>query len=163
MRIQRQNRQLTKELLSINDARNNKWNTDWTNTTIKEPNQLGIIIYDNLDLKLIIPYIDWTPFFQSWELAGRYPDILNDEVVGKEATQLHADAKVLLDKILQEELINAKAVIGIFPAQSIGDDVEINIIPQNPTETQLELNHQNITLHHLRQQIKYRSFLVDEA
>ena len=109
VRIQRQNRQLTKELLSIQDARQNKWRTDWTAAIIKKPNRLGILTYDSLDLKDIVSYIDWTPFFQSWELAGRYPDILTDEVVGKEASKLYEDAIVLLEQILKDKLITAKA------------------------------------------------------
>lgn len=154
VRIQRQNRQLTKELLSIQDARQNKWRTDWTTAIIKKPNRLGIITYDSLDLKDIVSYIDWTPFFQSWELAGRYPDILNDEVVGKEASKLYEDAIVLLELILKDKLITAKAVIGLFPAQSVDDDVEVNINAQHSHDDRINSSPQNITLHHLRQQIK---------
>lgn len=154
VRIQRQNRQLTKELLSIQDARQNKWRTDWTAAIIKKPNRLGILTYDSLDLKDIVSYIDWTPFFQSWELAGRYPDILTDEVVGKEASKLYEDAIVLLEQILKDKLITAKAVIGLFPAQSVDDDVEVNINAQHLNEEPINSSPQNITLHHLRQQIK---------
>src|SRR5690606_29254668 len=77
------------------------------------------------DLQTLANYIDWTPFFQTWELHGKFPRILKDEIVGKEATQLYADAQSLLQTIIDEKWLEPKGVIGLFPANSVGDDIEI--------------------------------------
>jgi len=78
--------------------------------------------YDDFELNKLEDFIDWSPFFRSWDLHGRYPDILTDKVVGEQATELFADAQVLLKRILDEKLLQAKAVFGLFPANSINDD-----------------------------------------
>ena len=88
--------------------------------------------------------IDWTPFFQAWELAGKFPAILTDEVVGKQASELYADARAMLQKIVSEKWLKAKAVFGLWPANSMGDDVVISLLP--PGEG-------TATLHFLRQQV----------
>jgi 5-methyltetrahydrofolate--homocysteine methyltransferase len=82
-------------------------------------------VFDDWPLADLVPYIDWTPFFQTWELAGRYPDILDDEVVGKEAHQLKEDADAMLERIVAERWLTAKAVVGLWPAAAVGDDVEV--------------------------------------
>ncbi|TPN85902.1 methionine synthase [Aquimarina algicola] len=111
-----------KEYLHINDARKNKYKIDWSTTSIVRPNQLGIQIIDDFDIKQLESYIDWTPFFRSWDLHGKYPEILKDEIVGEQATSLFADAQELLKKVFEEQLLNAKAIYGLFEANTIHDD-----------------------------------------
>ena len=98
---------------------------DWENYQPYQPELIGIRTLNNYPLEKIVPYVDWTPFFQAWELAGRYPDILKDEVVGETASQLFRDAQVMLKKIVEQKWLGANAVIGLFPANSVGDDIEI--------------------------------------
>lgn len=115
-------RQKVKEFVTIEEARQNKFQITWKTSDIVKPNQLGIKIIEDLDLKFLKPYIDWTPFFRSWDLHGRFPEILKDTVVGKQATELYEDAQKLLEKIISEKLLMAKAVFGLFEANSINDD-----------------------------------------
>jgi len=114
-----------KEFVSMVDARKNKFKIDWSSTEIEKPNFEGIQVFEDFDLTKLVDYIDWTPFFRTWELAGRYPAILEDKIVGEEATNLFVDAKLMLTKILNEKLLTAKAVFGIFPANSVNDDIEL--------------------------------------
>ena len=118
-------RKQQKEYITINDARNNKFKIDWKNEKISKPNFLGVKIIDNLDLNILKNYIDWSPFFRTWDLHGRYPNILEDEIVGKQAMELFADAHKMLEKIISEKWLTAKGSFGIFPANSIEDDIEI--------------------------------------
>ncbi|MBU8883261.1 methionine synthase [Kaistella sp. DKR-2] len=121
------NRQTDKEYITIEEARNQKFKIDWEKEEIKTPNQLGIHIIENQDLKELLDFVDWTPFFRSWELYGKYPQILTDEIVGQHATELFSDAQKILNKILEEKLFTAKGIFGIFPANSLeNDDVEVN-------------------------------------
>ena len=120
------NRQVDKEYITIEEARNQKFKIDWVNETIVSPKQTGIQIIENQDLEELIPYIDWSPFFRSWDLFGKYPQILKDEIVGEQATELFADAQKMLQKIVSEKLLTAKAIFGIFPANSNEqDDIEL--------------------------------------
>ncbi|RNA60621.1 methionine synthase [Chryseobacterium nematophagum] len=112
------NRQVDKEYVSIEEARENKCKIDWENEEIFIPNQLGVQVFENQDLNELVPFIDWSPFFRSWDLHGKYPNILEDEVVGAQAQELFKDAQVILKKILDEKLLTAKAVFGIFKANS---------------------------------------------
>ncbi len=115
-----------KEYLTLEEARNNKLQIDWNPSDIKKPNQLGLHVLEDVDLNLLKDYIDWTPFFRSWDLHGKYPDILKDEVVGEHATDLFKDAQVMLQRIFDEKLLKAKAVFGLFPANQInGDDIVV--------------------------------------
>lgn len=114
-----------KELLSLADARSNKLVLDFNERTVAKPRQLGVQSIEVQDLTALVPYIDWTPFFQTWELHGRYPKILEDEIVGTEARKLLADAQVMLQRIIDEKWLTAKAAYGIFPANSVEDDIEI--------------------------------------
>lgn len=114
-----------KQLLSYSDALKNKLVLEFNDETIRKPNQLGVQIIEQQDLSVLVPYIDWTPFFQTWELHGKFPRILKDEVVGKEATKLYDDAQNMLQQLVDEKWLTAKAVYGIFPANSINDDIEI--------------------------------------
>ncbi|SMC67763.1 methionine synthase [Moheibacter sediminis] len=111
-----------KDYVSIEDARTNKTQIDWNNSKITKPNHLGIQIIEDFDITQLEEYIDWSPFFRSWDLHGRYPDILNDELVGENARELFKDAQTLLKKIFDEKLLQAKAIYGLFPANSINDD-----------------------------------------
>ena len=115
-------RSKVKEYLSIEEARRNKFRIDWENSQITKPKNLEIKVIEELELKKLEKYIDWSPFFRSWELHGRYPEILQDEVVGEQASALFKDAQALLKKILEEKLLKAKAVYGLFPANAVNDD-----------------------------------------
>ncbi|GAB4342532.1 MAG: methionine synthase [Flammeovirgaceae bacterium] len=129
-------RKEAKNFIPLEEARKNKVQIDWEKTQIKKPKFLGIKVFENYPLEQIVPYIDWTPFFQSWELAGRYPAILEDEVVGNEARRLFYDAQEVLHKIVKYKWIQAKAVIGFFPANSVNhDDLEVYEVEEMITET----------------------------
>ncbi len=119
------NRSKRKEYLSLADARNNKFKIDWGTSKIQTPNYIGTQVFEDFDLTKLVDYIDWSPFFRTWELHGKHPAILTDEVVGKAATNLFNDAKLLLARILDEKLLTAKAVFGIFPANAVDDDIEV--------------------------------------
>ncbi len=114
-----------KKLVSLDKARAQRFRCDWANYAPPQPNTPGITVFDDYDLAAIRSYVDWTPFFQAWELAGHYPAILTDEIVGTQATELFADAQLMLDKIIAEKWLTARAVIGLWPAANIGDDVEV--------------------------------------
>ena len=116
------NRTKEKEYVSIVEARKNKLQIDWNTSEIIKPKQLGIQVIEAFDIKKLEGYIDWSPFFRSWDLHGRYPDILTDDVVGAQAKELFTDAKALLKRIFDEKLLKAKAVFGLFPANTINDD-----------------------------------------
>jgi len=135
-----------KQLLSLEEARKNKFVIDWKQEDLKTPLTLGKQTFNDYPLEELVPYIDWTPFFQTWELHGRYPNILKDEVVGVEATKLFEDAQKMLTTIVSEKWISANAVVGIYPANSIGDDIEIYT---DESRTELALIQ-----HSLRQQTK---------
>ncbi len=120
------NRQVEKEYISIEDARKQNFKIDWQNEDIFKPKNLGIQIIENQNLEELVDFIDWSPFFRSWDLHGKYPNILTDNVVGEQATELFADAQKMLKKILDEKLLTAKAIFGIFPANSNEeDDIEL--------------------------------------
>ena len=118
-----ENRKITKDFISISEARKNKLKIDWDNYKIPEPNFIGIKEIKIEDLSVLRDYFDWTQFFRSWNLYGIYPDIFDYEVNGKEARKLFDDANKLLDKIIDEKLLTAKGIIGIFPANSDEDDI----------------------------------------
>lgn len=116
------NRQVDKDYVSIEEARENHFKIDWENEEIFTPNTIGIKIIENQDLRELLPFIDWSPFFRSWDLHGKYPNILEDEVVGAQAKELFKDAQVILKRILDEKLLTAKAIFGIFKANSNESD-----------------------------------------
>jgi 5-methyltetrahydrofolate--homocysteine methyltransferase len=147
IREQRVGREQVKQFLPIADARKNKWTMDWATYTPPVPDKIGIQEKNPFPLEELVPYIDWTPFFSSWELAGKYPDILTDAVVGEEATKLFVEAKAMLRKIVDEKWLEARAVWGIFPAnQGIEDDIIIYADEERTTE--------KMRLQCLRQQLK---------
>ena len=147
IREQRVGREQVKQFLPIADARKNKWTMDWAIYTPPVPDKIGIQEKIPFPLEELIPYIDWTPFFSSWELAGKYPDILTDAVVGEEATKLFVEANAMLKKIVDEKWLEARAVWGIFPAnQGTEDDIIIYADEERTTE--------KMRLQCLRQQLK---------
>lgn len=111
--------------LSLEEARKNKPVYDWKNADIIKPALTGLKVLEDYSLATLRDYIDWSPFFHTWELRGRYPDIFEDKVVGKEARTLFDDAQRMLDQIIKEKWLTARAVIGLFPANSTGDDLEL--------------------------------------
>lgn len=115
-----------KEFISLNEARDNRFKFDIQNAHIVKPNFLGVKKLDNYSLETLRSFIDWTPFFLTWELKGKFPSIFENEKYGSEAKRVYDDANKILDKIISENLLQANAVIGIFPANSIAcDDVEV--------------------------------------
>ena len=136
------NRSRDKNFLSIEDARKNKLPLDWANFTPVKPNVIGEQVIE-VDLDVLVPYIDWTPFFRTWELFGKYPAILTDAVVGEQATSVFADAQEMLAVILKEKKLQAKGIYGIFPANQINDD-DIELTDENgkPLQTFLTLRQQ---------------------
>ncbi|MBL4607697.1 MAG: methionine synthase, partial [Pseudomonadales bacterium] len=145
VRERRANRSKKEVFLSYEDAIGNRLKLDWSDYTPPKPSFLGTKTFDNYPLDELASYIDWTPFFHSWELAGRYPKILRDEIIGEQAQQLFDDAQIILQKIINEKLFTAKAVIGFWPAAQVNHDDIAIYLDENRTQT---IN----TLHHLRQQ-----------
>lgn len=127
------NRQVDKNYVSLEDARKDKFKIDWENEEIFTPNNLGIQVFENQDLNELVPFIDWSPFFRSWDLHGKYPNIFDDEVVGEQAKELFADGQKILKKIVDEKLLVAKAIFGIFKANSNETD-DILIYDENDQE-----------------------------
>ena len=131
--------------LTLEAARANKVKIDWSHYTPVVPKRLGIQSFDDMPLEFLKSYIDWTPFFHTWELRGSYPKIFNDPDKGEEAKKLFADAEKMLDQIISERWLKARAVVGLFPANNVGeDDIEIY--------TDDKRKKVRMTLHHLRQQ-----------
>ena len=134
-----------KNRITLATARGNKFKTDWKANAPVKPSFMGTREFKNYNLAELVPYIDWTPFFQTWELVGRYPAILDDNVVGPEARKLFADAQALLARMVREKWLTAHAVVGFWPANGVGDDIEVF-----SDETR---KARGATLHTLRQQI----------
>ena len=133
-----------KKLVTLAHARASRFTCDWAAYDPPQPNQPGVTVFHDYDLATIRRYIDWTPFFQAWELAGHYPAILTDPVVGTQASELFRDAQAMMDKIVDEKWLTARAVIGLWPAANLGDDVEVYTDTTRSTPL--------ATLHSLRQQ-----------
>ena len=146
IREQHANRTAFKEYLSIEDARANKSPLEFTTTTCVAPKFTGTKVLSDYPLAELAEYIDWTPFFATWELHGKYPAILKDEIVGVEASKLFKDAQAMLKQLIEEKWLQANGVIGFWPANSHVDDI---VVYENE-----ERNSIKTTLHHLRQQNK---------
>ena len=129
--------------VTLEQARANAFDFDWSQYTPPVPKQLGVQTV-SVELAELRAYIDWTPFFLTWSLAGKYPRILQDEVVGKEAQSLFDDANAMLDDLCANKKLQAKGVMGIFPANRVEDDIEVYT---DETRT-----HVQEVCHHLRQQ-----------
>ena len=147
IRVQRAGRQSSKRYLTLPEARANSLKLDWSAYTAPKPKQLGVQVFEQYDLAELAEWIDWTPFFQSWQLAGKFPDILQDEIVGVEATKLYKDAQQMLAQLVRENWLQARAVFGLFPANRSGDD-DIQLFRDETRQTPLA------TLRHLRQQVE---------
>ena len=140
------------------DARHNIFKINLNGSIPPKPAFLGTKVFDNYPLEELVPYIDWTPFFHTWELRGSYPRIFEDKFVGDEAKKLFNDAQELLKKIIDEKLLTAKGVIGFWPANSVGDDIvlqvegdKLNVEGSSQPTTQ---NPKQVTIHTLRQQVE---------
>lgn len=124
-----------KNFVSIEEARKRKFKIDWNTSEIIKPNQLGVQIIEDFDIMKLKDYIDWSPFFRTWDLHGKYPDILEDDIVGDQAKDLFSDAQELLQRIFEEKLLKAKAVFGLFHANTINDDdIEVEYSSENETK-----------------------------
>ncbi len=134
-----------KKLVALDKARAQRFDGGWDTHRPEPPKSPGLTVLDDYPLADLVPYIDWTPFFNAWELAGRYPAILDDAVVGVQAKELYRDARAMLDRIVAEKWLAARGVIGLWPASSEGDDVQVQVDADGTTSTQ--------TLHFLRQQV----------
>ena len=141
----RGNRQSNKKYITLPKARENKIALDWSTYRPVQPKETGIKVFDNYSIEELCSFIDWSPFFSSWQLAGKFPAILEDQVVGQEAQKLYNDARSMLRRIIDEKWLQAKAVIGFFPANSKNDD-DIEVYGDEERKTVLH------RLHHLRQQ-----------
>ena len=127
-------------LISEADARANKLKIDWADYTPPQPHILGRQIIEDMDLATLVPYIDWSPFFQVWDLAGSYPKILNDEIVGEQARKVFDDAQKMLHQIVAEKWLTAKGVYGLYPAQTLNDDDIVLYADEAKTQELLRWN-----------------------
>ena len=136
----------SKALMSLEAARAHRLPTEWATADLPVPAFTGVRTIDRMSLRELVPFIDWTPFFHTWELRGRYPGILEDPTVGPKAKELLADAEALLAEIIRDDLLTARGVYGFFPANSVGDDIELY----------RDLDRQELvtTFHTLRQQME---------
>ncbi|MEA9587945.1 methionine synthase [Xanthomonas sp. WHRI 10064A] len=164
IRARHRNRGDAKRLVSLEKARAQRFDGDWANYTPPTPRQPGLHVFDDYPLQELIELIDWTPFFQAWELAGKFPAILSDEIVGTQASELYRDARRMLKQIVDEKWLTAKAVFGLWPANAVGDDVVVLTEPAEsgignresqgdasaPDHSRFSIPH---SLHFLRQQV----------
>lgn len=138
------NRQVDKEYVPIAEAREKKFKIDWENEIIPTPKKLGITIIEDQNLDELVEFIDWSPFFRSWQLFGKFPEILTDNVVGEQATILFNEAQIMLKKILKEKSFKAKGIFGIFPANANEqDDILVYDDNQNMISTFRTLRQQH--------------------
>ena len=139
------NRRKSKEYIGLSAARNNPFSISWKDYSPPVPKNLGITTISNFDISKLEEFIDWTPFFRSWELHGKFPQILSDEIVGQQATELYNDAQQMLQKIFEEQLLEARGIFGLFKANSLEDDIRVTY------------NGQSTIFRTLRQQSKKRA------
>ncbi len=149
MREDHEKRTASKKLLSLEQAQKNKTDIDWGKTTYHKPEFIGTKVFEDVDLSELRKFIDWSPFFRTWMLTGKYPAILEDKVVGEQAKELYKDAQDMLDEIIEGKLLQAKSVIGLYPANAFGDDV---IVFEDEDRSK-----QKTKFHFLRQQGEKRS------
>ena len=147
------NRSKEKQYLTIEEARKNKFKIDWDTSVIVKPREMGVQVLEQISLKDLLDFIDWTPFFRSWDLRGKFPGILNDGVVGEQATQLYEDAQKIIKEIISKQSLRPKAVFGLFEANTIDDD-----------DISVKKNGKQLAVFRtLRQQIKKREGLANIA
>lgn len=144
LRVEHAGRGAAKPMLPMAEAKANAFTCDWAAADIAVPEKLGVTVYDNFDLEELVTYFDWSPFFHSWELRGRFPAIFDDPVVGVEAKKLYDDARALLDDIVKNKRFRARGVLGLWKAQSTGEDIQLYAEDGSPLEV----------FHALRQQMK---------
>jgi len=155
VRVQHANKRPRSAPIGLTQARANGAKLDWVNYKPTVPNQLGVQVVKNMSINVLRDYIDWTPFFMTWGLAGKYPRILKDEVVGEEATRLFADALAMLDTVEAAGEISASGIVGIFPANRVDDNIEIY---SDETRSEiLQVSHQ------LRQQTEKKPPFVNHS
>jgi 5-methyltetrahydrofolate--homocysteine methyltransferase len=162
LREEHAGRSREKEMLTLEQAKANAYRIDWPAAEIAVPEKYGVQVFDDFPLEELVTYFDWSPFFHAWQLRGRYPAIFEDEHVGEEAKKLHDDARRLLDKIVGEKLFRARGVLGFWPANSNGEDIELYDPSYGEAARNLStINHQLSTeapilgrFHCLRQQMK---------
>jgi 5-methyltetrahydrofolate--homocysteine methyltransferase len=147
-------RQLAKALLPYNEAKINAFKAEWEEYRTPRPSFLGVRVFDDYPIRELVNYIDWTPFFHSWEIKGRYPEVFENTAFGKEAKQLFDDAHELLKSIIKNHWLTAKAVIGFFPANSVGDDINVYQFSGKDGKWKEDRSLVTHVLHHLRQQSK---------
>ncbi|MCH7409717.1 methionine synthase [Belliella sp. DSM 111904] len=140
LRIEHEAKQQVKQMATYQEAKANPVFIDWENFEPFTPKKLGTTVLDDIDLEVLRGYIDWTPFFSTWMLSGKFPKILDDKVVGEEATRLYKEANAMLDNIISEKWLQAKAVVGLYPVQRVSDD--------------LVVSEEGLSFHFLRQQGK---------
>lgn len=145
LRDRRAEQQEERTLAALEEARANAFEPDWTHYTPQAPEFVGTRVFEDYPLEDIAQRIDWTPFFQAWQMKGKFPDILDNENTATEARKLYDDARAMLDRIINEKWLTARAVFGFFPAQSQGDDIKLY--------TDESRDEKLMTLHHLRQQM----------
>ena len=139
--------------ISINESRDRKYKIDWETSEIVKPKELGVQILKQLSLKELVPFIDWSPFFRSWDLHGKFPDILTDKVVGDQATTMYEEAQEMIQEIIAKQLLKPKAVFGLFEANSINkDDISIQ-----------KKGKEVAVFRTLRQQLKKRECIPNHA
>ncbi|HMK85966.1 MAG TPA: methionine synthase [Steroidobacteraceae bacterium] len=143
-REQHRNKGAKAPRVSLEEARSRKLQIDWSEYVPPVPRFLGVRVFDEYSLEELVPYIDWMPFFNTWEFTGKFPNILEDSVVGEAARSLYADARRMLERIVKEEWLEARGVVGFFPAASVDDDILVY--------TDNERRAIRLRLHHLRQQ-----------
>ncbi|MCC4601305.1 methionine synthase [Xanthomonas melonis] len=164
IRARHRNRGDAKRLVSLEKARAQRFDGDWSNYTPPTPRQPGLHVFDDYPLAELVELIDWTPFFQAWELAGKFPAILSDEIVGTQASELYRDARRMLTQLVDEQWLRAKAVFGLWPANAAGDDVEVVLTDhrvsateigdsQQPGQSPIPNPESRRLLHFLRQQV----------
>tara|TARA_B110000977_G_scaffold89984_1_gene119504 strand:- start:580 stop:3255 length:2676 start_codon:yes stop_codon:yes gene_type:complete len=127
------NKKSEKRYIDYKSAKKNNLIIDFNKYKPLVPNQLGIEVIEEISLETLVPYIDWSPFFNTWGLHGKYPDIFDYDLTGKQAKELFEDGQVMLKKILKEKSLKAKAIFGLFPANSIGDDIEVYDVKKTKT------------------------------
>jgi 5-methyltetrahydrofolate--homocysteine methyltransferase len=157
-----------KTYLSIDEARQRKYKIDWNTSEIIKPKELGIQTLEQLSLKELVPFIDWSPFFRSWDLHGKFPAILTDEVVGEQASILYEEAQQMIQKMIAKQLLKPKAIFGLFEANTINeDDIEVLLKPnrsKNVISSEVEKSqNNNIIFRTLRQQLKKREGIPNLA
>ncbi|WP_133499902.1 methionine synthase [Cognatilysobacter terrigena] len=160
IRQRHRNRGDGKRLVSLEKARGQRFDGEWATHVPAAPRITGLHLFDDYPLAELVEYIDWTPFFNTWELAGRYPEILDDAIVGVQARELYRDARAMLDRIVNERWLRAKAVFGIWPANAVGDDVDVRLVagtaavdgPRHVAPA-ADVADSTVRLHFLRQQV----------